>query len=160
EVDVVEHELPEREHRVADLRALPDVTGGLRCLNEVVHERVDSVGAGLTEKGDFLLWQVLGPKDPEADRVVDVVVDVCDAVDDADDLPLERRRLALARVREDAVAHLLGEVQLFGDPERLLVVAEPATEALREGLVQRLLSRMAEGWMTHVVTESDRLDKV
>ena len=41
--------------------------------------------------------QVALGEDPVADRVVDVVVDVGDAVDDPDDLALERLRLLLAR---------------------------------------------------------------
>ena len=47
-----------------------------------------------------------------------------------DDLPLQRLRLLLARVREDAVADLVREVEAAGDRERVLVVAEAPPEAL------------------------------
>ena len=63
-------------------------------------------------------------------------------------------------MREDAVAHLRGEVQRLGDPQRLLVVAEAAAEALLQRGVERLLARVAEGRMAHVVAEPDRLDEV
>ena len=61
---------------------------------------------------------------------------------------------------EDPVAHLLREVQLLGDPQRLLVVAKAAAESLVECLVERLLAGVAERWMAHVVTETDRLHQV
>ena len=62
-----------------------------RGLDEVVHEPVDALGAARAEHLDLVARQVALGEDPVADRVVDVVVDVRDAVDDADDLPLERR---------------------------------------------------------------------
>ena len=48
-----------------------------------------------------------GPQDPGPQGVVDVVVDVGDAVDQLDDPALQRRRLGRAVVVEDAVANLL-----------------------------------------------------
>ena len=101
-------------------------------------------------------WREQAP----ADRVVDVVVDVGDPVDEPHDLPLERRRLLLARVGEDAVAHLRRQVELLGDPQRLLVVLEAGAEALAQARVQLLLARMPERWMTGVVPEPDRLGQV
>ena len=46
-----------------------------------------------------------------ANRVVDVVVDVRDPVDEADDPALERVRLVRARVVEDPVAYLGRQVE-------------------------------------------------
>jgi hypothetical protein len=63
-------------------------------------------------------------------------------------------------VSEDAVANLLGEIQRLGDPQRLLVVAEPPVEARLEGCVQGVLARVAERRMAGVVPEADRLDEV
>ena len=107
EIDALEHERAQREHRAADLVALRDVARLRGRLDEVVHERVDAPRAGFAEHGDLVARQVVGGEHPGADRVVDVVVDVRDAVDDADDLPLERLRLVGAGVLEDPVAHLL-----------------------------------------------------
>ena len=94
------------------------------------------------------------------DRVVDVVVDVRDAVDDADDLALVSLGLDLAGVLEDPVAHLPGQVQLLGDAQRLLVVPEAGAEPLAQALVEGLLARVAEGRVAHVVAEPDRLGEV
>src|SRR5947207_233972 len=160
QIDVTEHEGAEREHRLADLLALHDVAGGLGRLDEVVHQRVDSTRAGLAEQCHLVLEKILGPQDPEAYGIVDVMVDVRDAVDDPNDLPLVRRGLALPGVRQDPVFDFRGEIEVLRDAERLLVVPEPAAESLRERLVERLLARMAERRMTHVVTEADRLDEV
>ena len=86
---------------------------------------------GRAEHRDLVARQVALLEQAVADRVVDVVVDVGDAVDDADDLALERLGLLLARVREDAVADLVGQVQPLGDPQRLLVVPEADRRSAR-----------------------------
>ena len=67
----------------------------------------------------------------------------------------------------DPVADLLGEVQpgavaLQGldDPQRVLVVAEAHPEALPQAVVEHLLADVAEGRVTEVVPEPDRLGQV
>ena len=69
-------------------------------------ERVDPPRTGRAEQLDLVPRQVVGREDPVADRVVDVVVDVGDAVDDPDDLALERLGLLGPGVAEDPVADL------------------------------------------------------
>src|SRR5262249_5844549 len=132
EVNVLEHELPQPMHRAADVLALADVTGCRRRLHEVVNKPVDSRSAGRTEPLDLLVREVGLLEQPVAERVVDVVVDVGDPVDDADDLPLERLRLGRPGMGEDARTDLVREVEPARDPIRLLVVAEAASEALAE----------------------------
>ena len=88
------------------------------------------------------------------------MVDVRDAIDEAHDLAFERRRLLLPGVREDPVADLVGEVEGLRDSERLLVVAKASLEALLHRVVERVLARVAEWRVTHVVTEPDRLGEV
>ena len=160
EVDAVEHERAQREHRLADLVALADVAGLLRGVDEVVDEPVDALRAGGAEQLDLVAGQVRFGEDPVADRVVDVVVDVGDTVDDADDLSLERLGLLRARVGEDAVADLVGEVEPPRDAPRLLVVAEAPAERRVERVVERLLARVPERRVAGVVAEADRLDEV
>src|SRR6185503_9256631 len=122
EIDVLEHEGAEREHGFPHVVALDDVAGGLGGLDEIVDERVDPLRARGAEELDLVEGKVALGQDAVPERVVDVVVDVGDAVDDADDLAFVRRRLALARVGEDAVADLVRQVELSRDPQRLLVV--------------------------------------
>src|SRR5581483_4590213 len=131
--------------------ALADVARPVGALDQIVDEAVDARGAGRAEQLDLGSRQVALAEQAEADRVVDVVVDVGNAVDDADDLALERRRLAAAGVREDAVADLGGEVEALGNPERLLVVAERPPDALPQDLVESVLAGMAEGGVAQVV---------
>ena len=99
-----------------------------------------------------------------AHGVVDVVVDVGDAVDEADDLALERRGLPRpARVAQDPVAHRVGEVEALehvDDPQRVLVVAEAAAEALARAAVEHVLADVAERRVAEVVAEPDRLHEV
>ena len=90
----------------------------------------------VAEHRDLLGRQVAERDHAGAQRVVDVVVDVGDPVDEPDDLALERRRLARAGgVAQDPVAHRLGEVEPprahVDDAQRVLVVTEAAAEARR-----------------------------
>ena len=126
--------------------------------------RFDPVGpsSSISARG-----QVGRREDPRPQRVVDVVVDVGDAVDQLDDPPLQRRRLGRPGVVEDAVAHLLGEVeplavalQHVDHPQRVHVVLEAAAAALAQGRVERLLAGVAEGRVAEVVAEPDRLGQV
>src|SRR5690349_6274131 len=133
---------------------------GSMCRRMAVHRRVDAIGAPLAEQLDLVLGQIRGIEDAEADGVVDVVVDVGDTVDDADDLALERRRLLLAGMREDAVAYLGREVERFRDLQRMLVVAETTAEMLLQRLVERVLTGVAEWWMPHVMAKADGFDEV
>ena len=77
-----------------------------------------------------------------------------------DDLALERLRLLRAGVREDPVPHLRGQVQLLGDPQRLLVVMEAGAEPLSQAGVEPLLAGVAERRVAHVVPEPDRLGQI
>ena len=116
QVDALEHEGAEREHRAADLVALADVALSGRGLDQVVDERVDALRPGRAEHLDLIARQIGLLEDAVADRVVDVVVDVGDAVDDPDDLALEGLGLLLAGVGEDAVPDLVREIERLGDP--------------------------------------------
>ena len=138
-----------------------------RRLDKVVHERVDALRARVAEQLDLRRGQILRRKQPAADRIVDVVVDVGDAVDDPHDPALERLRLVRPRALEDPVAHLPGEVhsapialEHVDDPQRVLVVAEAETEPLAQQAVECLLPRVAEGRVAEVVPEPDRLDEI
>ena len=153
---------------VADLRALDDVAGQVGVLDEVVDERGRSVhgpvspSTAIASSGSSAAVQHAG-----AQRVVDVVVDVGDAVDDPHDPPLERRRhRRAAGVAEDAVADGLVEVQPrvelehVDDAQRVLVVAKAGAEALAQAVVEHVLADVAEGRVAEVVAEADRLGEV
>ena len=80
------------------------------------------------------------------------MVDVGDAVDQSHDPALERGGQVRPGVAQDAVAYLLGEVEPAAvalehvdHPQRVLVVAKAAPEALLQARVERLLADVAEG---------------
>ena len=137
-------------------------------LDHVVHERVDALRSVAPQHRDRLVRQVRLAQQPGAKRVVDVVVDVGDAVDHAHDAPLERGRLgSTARVAQDAFTYLLGEVQSDAvalervhHPQRVLVVAKVAPEALFQAGVEHLLADVPKGRMAEIVAQPDRLDEV
>ena len=77
------------------------------------------------------------------------------------------RQRRAAGVARDPVAHLLGQVQpravaleVLDDPQRVLVVAEVAPEALFQAAVQHLLADVPERRMAEVVAEADRLHQI
>jgi hypothetical protein len=104
---------------------------------------------------------------PRAHRVVDVVVDVREAVDEPDDTSLERLRLDRAGVLEDPVAHLPREIESpalplepLDDAQRVLVVAESGATALTQERIECLLAGVAERRMADVVPDRDRLGEI
>ena len=112
QVDPLEHELAQLGHRAANLGPLHDVAGGLRMLDQVVHQPVDPRRAGAAQDGYGLRGQRPLRQDAGAHGVVDVVVDIGHAIHQPHDPPLERGRgLRAPRMAEDAVAHLLGQVE-------------------------------------------------
>ena len=132
-----------------------------------MHQPVDPARARLTEQLDLLVRQLVLIEHSGAHSVVDVVIDVRDAVDDPDDLPLERGGFRRARVVEDSVADLVRQVEpaavaldVVDDAQRVLVVAKPAAEVTAELLVEALLAGVAEGRVAEVVPEADRLHEV
>ena len=148
------------EHRLPHLGRLANIVDTHRDLDDVVDEPVDALRARVPQDRDLFVREVVLGQQSVAHGVVDVVVDVRHAVDESHDLPLERLRLALTRVRENAVADLVGEVERARDAERLLVVAESSIESLRHGGVERVLACVSERGVPHVVTEPDRLRQV
>ena len=93
------------------------------------------------------------------------MVDVGDAVHEPHDPALERGGRVRPRVVEDAVAHLLGEVEpldleVLDHPQRVLVVVEAHAVALLQALVEHRLADVAEGRMAEIVAQADRLGEV
>ena len=132
-------------------------------------ERVDPRRAARAEHRDRLARQLLLAQQARAQRVVDVVVDVGDAVDHPHDPPLERlRQRRAAGVARDPVAHLLGEVR--ARPRRARARrrsaasarsgGSPLAEALLQAAVEHLLADVPERRMAEVVAEADRLGEV
>ena len=107
EVHPLEHEGPQREHRLPHLRRLPYVVDTFGRLNDVADERVDPRRSRRPEDCDLVVREIVVVEEAIPDRVVDVVVDVGHTVDYANDLSFYRLGLALAGVREDPVANLV-----------------------------------------------------
>ena len=168
EVAAREHEVAQRGHRRPDARALHDVPRALGGLDEVVHERVDPPWSRVAQHRDRLRRQVAERDDSRANGVVDVVIDVRDAVDEADDPSLEgRRRLRAPGVTGDTVAGGRGEVEAPAGPreagaraQRVLVVAESRSEPPLETAIEGVLADVPERRVAEVVAEPDRLGEV
>ena len=113
----------------------------------------------VAEHRDRLARQVGLVEHAGAQRVVDVVVDVGDAVEQPHDPSLQRaRHRRAAGVAEDPVAHRLGQVeplavalQPLDDAQRVLVVLEAAAEALLQAVVERGLADVPERRVAEVV---------
>ena len=133
-----------------------------------MHQPIDALGTGRAQEGHRRRREIGLGDQPGAQGVVDVVVDVGDAVADADDAALEGGGTSCAGVAQDAVAHLPGQVQTpavvldhLDHPQALLVVAEtPRQPVPSQDRVQGLLAGVAEGSVAEVVAERDRLGQV
>src|ERR1035441_3057360 len=123
---------------------------------------------GVPQDRDRLARQVRGGDHAGPHRIVDVVIDVGDAVHQADDLALQRRRLRGAPgVADDPVAHRHRQIQAqplalqrVDDAQRVLVVAEGRSEALPQAAINTVLADVTEWWMAEIVTEADRLHQI
>ena len=83
-------------------------------------DRVDPAGARRAEQLDLRCGKRGRLEHARPHRVVDVVVDVGDAVDEPDDPAFERLGLVLAGVVEDSVADLCREVETAAVPLELV----------------------------------------
>src|SRR6201992_4283937 len=148
-------------------RSIAPPTAWLWRMSSTPREFSTMSATSVSERLELGARQVVGTEDPGPQRVVDVVVDVGDAVDEADDPPLQRRRLDRAGVVEDAVADRRGEGEAgavalahLEHPQRVLVVLEAAAGALLQAAVEGVLAGVAEGRVAEVVAEPDRLGEV
>ena len=134
-------------------------------------ERIDATGVRRTEDVMNVSWQGLHGDESSPHRIVEIVIDIGNAVGDADDFSFEGVRLSRRRVgnagtklgvTENTVADRKREVeavtiplQVIDDAQALLVMAKA-----REGLGQGHLPGMPKRGMPEVVSEADRLDQI
>jgi hypothetical protein len=111
--------------------------------------------------------EIVRADDPRPQRVVQVVVDVRDPIDEPHHPALERQGLLRPRVVEDPVAHRLRKVepppvalQYVHHPKGLTVVPEAPSGALAERRIQGLLANVPERRVAEVVAQPDRLGEV
>ena len=107
--------------------------------------------------------QILHAQKARAHRVVDIVVDVGDAVRQVYTAALQRPGLHLAGVMLDAVAHLPGEVKAASPVFQHLHHAPalfPVLKAALDDFVKRVLARVAKGRMPQVVAHGNGLGEV
>ena len=131
--------------------------------DDIEDDRIDAPAVAVAERADAVRRQVRLRDDAGADGVVDIVVEVGDAVRHGDDLALERGRRAAALVVQDAVAHLEGQVeplpavfQKAHHAQALHVVLKAARHELRE----HVLAAVAKGRVPEVVPERDGLRQI
>ena len=175
-VHILEQKRPQLHHGVPHLGAHGDVPGFRRGTHHIGDQRLDAGGVVGAEHPVGRIRQIGLAQDPRANGVVDVVVHVRDAIGGAHDAPLAGFGLQIARVVQDAVAHLGRQIQAraavldaFHHAHRLLVVAierrglgraggDPLVARKARG--QRRLAGVAEGGVPQVVAERDGLSQV
>ena len=92
-------------------------------------------------------------------RIVNIVVDIGNAVGKVDNAAFRRTRLAPAGMADNAVAHLARKVQILEhihNAQTLLVV--PKTE--RTNLIERRLSGVTERRVPEIMSERDRFGQI
>ena len=175
-VHVFEQKRPQLHHGVPHLGAHGDVPRLRRGAHHVGDQRLDAGRVVGAEHPMGRIRQIGLAQNPCTDGVVDVVVHVRNAIGGAHDAALAGFGLQVARMVQDAVAHLESEVQTraavldaLHHAHRLLVVAverrglgRAGREPLmaREARGQRRLAGVAEGGVPQVVAERDSLGQV
>ena len=127
------------------------------------HHGVDSLTVAVTKHLADRLRNVVQLEDARAAGVVNIMIYVSNAVGIFYDQSLQRGGLTASRVVDDSVAHLPGEVQpfavslqLFHHAKALLIMGEVRGIAL----LHSLLTRVTEGRVPEVMTQSNGLAKV
>ncbi|MPM96938.1 hypothetical protein SDC9_144108 [bioreactor metagenome] len=131
-IDVVKHKITKRiklfKHPFAHLHnRLPRA-----LLHHVQYHSVDAFAVRITKHAHACLRQVALVQHARADCIVNVVVDIGDAVGKRHDRSFQRCRVAALFVVQNSVAHLEGKVepfavifQFFDHAEALLIVLKP-----------------------------------
>jgi hypothetical protein len=160
EIDVLEHEVPQLVHHGQGRRVHAHHPGIHGRAHHRSYHAPDPVPPHAPEPVSDGARQVLLAQQPGTHRIQGVVGQVRDAVGVADAHRLlgGGRRLDAPGVGADAIAHLPREVDVLEHLEDAHALGRvvPAT-ARREVGRQRLLARVPEGGVPHVVAEGDGL---
>ena len=96
-------------------------------------------------------------------RIIDIVIDVCDAVGNPDNAPLQRLCRCSAGVAENAISHFICKVQTLSvvfqkihNPDTLLKMPK----SIGHNAVERPFAGMAERGMTEIMTKRDGFGKI
>ena len=139
--------------------------------NRIGDERIDALGVRRAEDLEDLGRDIFHRNQTAPERIVEIVVDVGDAIGDPNHLAFQRIRCSRRGVgdagaelgmTENAVANRKRQVetapipfQMIDYAKTLLVVAEA-----REGFGQGRLTGVPKWGVTKIVPESDRLDEI
>ena len=106
-----------------------------------------------------MLRNIVLADDARAYRVINIMVDVGNAVGKVDNAAFRRTRLAPAGMADNAVAHLARKVQILEhihNAQTLLVVPKPE----RTSFVKRRLSGVTERRVPEIMSECDRFGQI
>ena len=130
------------------------------CGNHILNQRIDAAAVAFAEHGGNAVRYIAFRKHLRAHGIVNIMVEIGDAVGIANDLPLQRFRQLVARMAEDAAPRFIAEIQphavvfqLVHNAKRLLVMAKRFSRDLRE----RDLAGMTERRMPQIMSECNRL---
>ena len=163
EVHRLKHEVFQLCHGLGHLRGLVNLHSLLAIGHNVQHQPLNALPVGEAQHLGDVHGDVGGVDDAAPHGVVNVVVDVGDLVGVAHQLPLQGLRHRSGGVAENAVPHLIAQVQpgavplqAVHHPQGLLIVAE----APLHHPAQRPLSGVAKGGVAQIVGQGGGLGEV
>ena len=127
--------------------------------NHRAYHSINSLAVGFAQNVCKRFRNILFVKYSRTDRIVNIVVDICDTVGIFYDLTFQRLCFKLARVVDNGVSYLHCKVKIFQlvrNTQRLLVVLK----AVGAYFVKRSFARMTERGVAEVVSQSRRFRKV
>ena len=156
---MIEHELPQLHHVRVHLLVHADLQIPLTVLDHRRHQRVNALAVRLTQAFPQMLRNIVLADNARAYRVINIMVDVGNAVGKVDNAAFRRTRLASAGMADNAVAHLARKVQILEhihNAQTLLVVPKPEWTSL----VKRRLSGVAERRVPEIMSKCDRFGQI
>ena len=162
-VDALEHERAQLQQRVPLVRLHGDLVAVHRLADDAFDHGVDALAMRVAQHADGMHRQILALEHARADGVVDVVVDVGDAVRQMHAAALQRLRAHLSGVVLDAVAHLPRQVEAVAAVFQHLdhaAALHPVLKAALDDAVERILARVPERRVPEVVPHRDGLGQI
>ena len=162
EIDMLEHEITQLLHGFGAVGAHPHLRPAIAFAHDIAHHRIDAAAVRIAQHGEQTRRQLGKLQVAAADRIVDIMVEIGDAVAEAHYAALQRLRLLRPAVAEDAVARFLRQVQPLAIVFQQVHHAQPLAVMVEIMLYRskRPFAGMAERRMPQVMTKRDRLGQV
>ena len=136
QIHILEHIAAQFIHSLRFLLAQLCLRFSETVFDHVTHQSIDPLFMSVSQYSDAFLRQIIRCDDTAPQRIIDIVIDVCDPVAHSYYLTLWRDREHLSRVTYNTIPDLLSQIhasavaasglQNISDTQTLLIMMEPS----------------------------------